>query len=126
MLSLKEYRSSKDAKGLIAKMFEARHVAHVLHLKSKSYSEHKALGSFYEGILDFIDEFVETYQGQYGLVGDIPLEADSFPEATAYLEDCALYFAVGRDALKDPHLQNMMDEVMSLTYKTIYKLKNLK
>jgi hypothetical protein len=126
MLSLQEYRTSKDAKGLMAKMFEARHVAHVLHLKSKSYSEHKALGSFYDGLLELLDDFVETYQGQYGLVGDIPLEVDSFPEAVSYLEDSAKFFAVGRDALKDPHLQNIMDEVMSLTYKTVYKLKFLK
>jgi hypothetical protein len=126
MLSLKEYRTSKDAKGLMAKMFEARHVAHVLHLKSKSYSEHKALGAFYEGLLGFLDDFVETYQGQYGLVGDLPLEVETFPEAVSYLEDCALYFAVGRDALKDHHLQHMVDEVISMTYKTIYKLKFLK
>jgi hypothetical protein len=33
---------------------------------------------------------------------------------------------VGRDALKDPHLQNVIDEVVALTYKTIYKLKFLK
>lgn len=126
MLTLQEYRSSKDAKGLMLKMFEARHVAHVLHLKSKSYSEHEALGSFYDGLLGFLDEFVETYQGQYGLVGDLPLEVGSFPEAVSYLEDCAKFFVVGRDALKDSHLQNMMDEVLSLTYKTIYKLKFLK
>jgi hypothetical protein len=126
MLSLKEYRNSKDARGLMLKMFEARHVAHVLHLKSKSYSEHEALGSFYEGLLGFLDDFVETYQGKYGLVGDMPLEVDSFPEAVEYLEDCALYFSVGRDALKDHHLQHMVDEVISMTYKTIYKLKFLK
>jgi hypothetical protein len=126
MLSLKEYRNSKDARGLMLKMFEARHVAHVLHLKSKSYSEHEALGSFYEGLLGFLDDFVETYQGKYGLVGDMPLEVDSFPEAVEYLEDCVLYFSVGRDALKDHHLQHMVDEVISMTYKTIYKLKFLK
>lgn len=126
MLTLQEYRSSKDAKGLARKMFEARHVAHVLHLKSKSYSEHEALGSFYEGLLPLLDGFVETYQGQYGLMGDLPVEVDSFPEPAAYLEDCAKFFVVGREALKDSHLQNMMDEIISLTYKTVYKLKFLK
>lgn len=126
MLSLKEYRDSKDARGLMLKMFEARHVAHVLHLNSKSYSEHKALGSFYEGLLVFLDDFVETYQGKYGLVGDLPIDVDSSPEAVSYLEDCAKFFTVGRDALKDHHLQHMVDEAISLTYKTVYKLKFLK
>lgn len=126
MLSLQEYKSSKDARGLVLKMFEARHVVHVLHLKSKSYSEHEALGAFYEGLLGFLDDFVETYQGKYGLVGDLPIEVGSFPDAVSYLEDCSKFFAVGRGALKDSHLQNMMDEVLSLTYKTVYKLKFLK
>jgi hypothetical protein len=35
-------------------------------------------------------------------------------------------FVLGRDSLKDPHLQNIMDEIIALTYRTIYKLKNLK
>jgi hypothetical protein len=126
MLTLQEYKSSKDARGLMLKMFEARHVAHVLHLKSKSYSEHEALKSFYDGLLGFLDDFVETYQGKYGLVGDLPLEVESFPDAVSYLEDCAKFFVVGRDALKDHHLQHMVDEVISMTYKTVYKLKHLK
>jgi hypothetical protein len=28
--------------------------------------------------------------------------------------------------MKDSHLQNIVDEILSLTYKTIYKLKYLK
>ncbi len=107
-------------------MFEARQVAHNLHLKSKSFSEHKALNSFYDDLLGFTDDFVETYQGQYGLLGDFELNVEAVSNATEYLEDCAKLFAVGRDSLKDSHLQNIMDEVIALTYKTIYKLKFLK
>jgi hypothetical protein len=107
-------------------MFEARQVAHNCHLKSKSFSEHKALNSFYDGLLDLVDEFVETYQGQYGLLGDAEFEVGSVANAVEYLEDCAKLFAVGRDSLKDSHLQNIMDEVIALTYRTVYKLKFLK
>jgi hypothetical protein len=126
MLSLQEYKQSKGTKGLVQKMFEARQVAHNLHLKSKSFSEHKALNSFYDDLLGFTDDFVETYQGQYGLLGDFELNVEAVSNATEYLEDCAKLFAVGRDSLKDSHLQNIMDEVIALTYKTIYKLKFLK
>jgi Family of unknown function (DUF5856) len=126
MLTLQEYKQSKGAKGLIQKMFEARQVAHNCHLKTKSFAEHKALQGFYEGVLDLVDEFTETYQGQYGLVGDFDLDIKPVGDAVEYLEDCSKLFSVGRDSLKDSHLKNIMDEVVSLTYRTLYKLKFLK
>ena len=126
MLTLQEYKQSKDAKGLVQKMFEARQVAHNCHLNSKSFSEHKALNSFYDDILDLADQFVETYQGQYGLMGEFELNVQKVGDAVGYLEDCAKLFSVGRDSLKDSHLKNIMEEVISLTYRTIYKLKFLK
>ena len=126
MLNLQEYKQSKGAKGLVQKMFEARQVAHNCHLKSKSFSEHKALNSFYDNLLELVDEFVETYQGQYGLLGDCEFSVEGVANALDYLEDCAMLFKVGRDSLKDSHLQNIMDEVVALTYRTIYKLKFLK
>lgn len=126
MLTLQEYKQSKGAKGLVQKMFEARQVAHNLHLKTESFAGHKALDDFYDGILGHIDDFVETYQGQYGLLGDSEFKVESVDDAVQYLEDCAKLFVVGRDSLKDSHLKNIIDEVVCLTYKTIYKLKFLK
>lgn len=126
MLSLQEYKQSKGVQGLVQKMFEARQIAHNLHLKSKSFAEHEALGSFYTGLLDLVDEFVEVYQGQYGLLNDCEFKIDSVPNVIEYVEDCAKLFIVGRESLKDSHLQNIIDEVLSLTYRTVYKLKFLK
>jgi hypothetical protein len=126
MITLQQYNQSKDAKGLVQKMFEARQVAHNCHLRTKSFAEHKALNSFYEHLLEMVDDFVETYQGQYGLLGDCEFKVEAVASATEYLEDCVKIFVVGRDALKDLHLQNIMDEVVALTYRTIYKLKFLK
>ena len=68
MLSLKDYKNAKDIKNLVAKLFESRQVAHNVHLQTKSYAQHKALNGFYENILYFTDTFVETYQGQYGIL----------------------------------------------------------
>lgn len=126
MLSLQEYKQSKGAVGLVQKMFEARQVTHNLHLKTKSFAGHEALGSFYEELLGKVDEFVETYQGQYGIMEDCEFQVKSVDDPVQYLEDCAKLFAVGRDSLKDSHLKNIMDEVVSLTYRTLYKLKFLK
>lgn len=126
MITLQEYKRSKDVKGLVGKMFEARQVAHNCHLSTQSFAQHSALGGFYDDLLDHIDEFVEVYQGQHGLLGDCDFKAETVDNAVDYLEDCAKLFAVGRDNLKDSHLKNIMDEVVALTYRTIYKLKFLK
>jgi hypothetical protein len=101
-------------------------VAHEYHLKSKSFSEHKALNGFYNDMLDFADEFVETYQGQYGILTDYSISTKPVHNILEYMEDCVRVFSAGREELEDPHLQNIIDEVVSLTYRTIYKLKFLK
>jgi arsenate reductase-like glutaredoxin family protein len=126
MLTIQEYKQSKSVKGLVEKMFEARQIAHTCHLKSKSFSEHKALGEFYTELLDYLDEFIETYQGQYGILNGYEISIQSVENALEYLEDCVKLFVVGRESLKDSHLQNIMDEIIATTYRTIYKLKFLK
>lgn len=127
MISLKDYKNSNDVKNLVQKMFEARQVSHNCHLQSKSYSQHEALGEFYNEILLLTDTFVESYQGQYGiLTGYEKINIVSVGDIETYIEDCAKIFILGRDSLKDSHLKNIMDEAITLTYKTLYKLKNLK
>jgi hypothetical protein len=130
MMSLQQYKNSNNIKSLIAKLFEARQVAHNVHLQTKSYSEHKALNRFYEDVLDLTDSLVESYQGQYGILTGYEklIQIEPVNEMVNYLEDCAKIFALGRDAMKDSdsHLKNILDEIVSLTYSTLYKLKNLK
>lgn len=126
MISLQEYKQSKSVPNLVSKMFEARQIAHNLHLKSKSFSEHEALGGFYDGLLNLVDNFIETYQGQYGLISDYNIQTKDVANTLEYMEDTVKLFAAGRESLKDSHLQNIMDEIIALTYKTIYKLKYLK
>ena len=40
--------------------------AHILHLQSQSYAQHKALGNFYEELGDLVDAVVEQWQGLNG------------------------------------------------------------
>ena len=55
-----------------SKLFESREMAHIYHLTVKgemgSHAAHLALNEYYDGILGFIDEMIEVYQGQYGIV----------------------------------------------------------
>ena len=40
---------------LISRVFYARNLAHFEHWRTKSYSQHKALGSFYDDVIDAVD-----------------------------------------------------------------------
>lgn len=126
MLNLKDYNKNKEIKTCIQKLFECRQVSHNVHLKTKSYSEHNALNAFYDGLLILVDDFVETFQGQYGLVGDIEFSVKTVDNIIEYLDDFASLTKSTRESIKESHLQNILDEILSLTYKTIYKLKFLK
>lgn len=127
MLRLNEFKNAKDANLVFAKLFEARDFAHVAHLKTKSYAQHKALNGFYDDLLELTDSFIETYQGQYGLA-KIEVSTVKDSEPVEYLEDFAKYMMEARNSMskQDTHLHNILDEIVALTYQTIYKLKFLK
>ena len=94
-----------------------------------SYAAHVALGAYYEGILDFIDELIETYQGQYELVEDFEIintiDTKSKPPIE-YFNELVMFVKTTRNTSlspEDTHLQNVIDEVVGLIYRTLYKLK---
>lgn len=117
-----------------SKLFEVRQVTHEYHLQVKgegSYAAHVALNDLYDGILDFADELIETYQGQYGIVEEykpIDNSAAKSKDKIAYLEELTSFIKENRKAfaVEDTHLHNIIDEIVALVYKTLYKLKNLK
>ena len=130
MLSLKDYKNSQNIIYLVAKLFEARQVSHNVHLQTKSYSEHKALNEFYDEILEFTDLLVESYQGQHGILTGYEklIQIEPVTDIVEYLEDCIQMFLISKKSIdeKDSHIKNIMEEIIALTYKTLYKLKNLK
>jgi len=117
---------------ILNKLFESREVTHVMHLSSKSYANHKALETYYEGIVDLIDLLAEAYQGQYGLIKDYTFIKDKpsdMNDAVKYLENIVNYILDNRYKEykeKDAHLQAIIDEIINLQFRTIYKLKYLK
>jgi len=127
---MKDYSNFKNSQGaakFFGSLLAARTQAHVLHLASKSFSEHKALGSFYEALTEFTDDIIETYQGQYGMV-EIETKTQNSKAALPFLESLAVEFKDARKLFseKDTHLHNILDEIVALTYKTVYKVKFLK
>lgn len=113
---------------LIVTLFHARTTAHVMHLQTRSYAEHKALNEFYDEIVGLTDSFAEAYQGEYGLIED--LHADYKPQNAALellddLRECV--DECEKELHKDDsHLRNLLDEIRSLIASTQYKLRFLK
>jgi hypothetical protein len=100
--------------------------AHLLHLQTRSYAEHKALQHYYEGIDGIVDDFVETYQGKYGLITDYPTTYEAPAAPLEYMVGLSDYLKQARPSLpQDSELQNILDEMAALLDRTIYKLRFL-
>jgi hypothetical protein len=110
-------------------MFLARDVAHSVHLNTRSFAKHKALGGFYDNVIDLADKFAEAYQGRHGLIGPISLHsARKTSNITEFLEDNLKEIEDARYKVcdkSDTALQNIIDEIVGLYLSTLYKLKFL-
>lgn len=102
---------------------------HILHLTTKSYAEHKALEDFYTDVGDLVDEFVEAFQGKYGLLHDFTADY-ALPgqpvEYLTYLKDEVATLRRAEKFPQDSELQNIVDEIAQLIDSTLYKLRFLK
>jgi hypothetical protein len=103
---------------------------HILHLTTLSYSQHKALETYYTEIGDHVDDFVEAFQGKYGLlhdfIADYALPPTSALEYLTYLKDEVASLRVAPSFPQDSELQNITDEIAQLIDSTLYKLRFLK
>ena len=111
----------------VGQLFLARDVTHSVHLNTRSYAKHKALGGFYPKIIDLADDLVETYQGRHGLIGPITLHsAEKSNNVVEFLEDSLKEIEEARKEYKDDSaIQNIIDGIVDLYLSTLYKLKFL-
>lgn len=110
---------------LIEQSFKARNAAHARHWKTDSFSQHSALGDFYDEIIESLDKYVEAHQGLFGIVGK--LESD-VPDIITALRDDLVWLNQNRDKVSRnvPALENIFDELTGIYLKTIYKLEHLR
>ena len=103
--------------------------AHILHLVSLSYSQHKALETYYTEVGDLVDGFVEAFQGKYGLLTKFTSGFEPPSDALiylTYLKDEVFALRNAEKFPKDTELQNVVDEIAQLIDSTLYKLRFLK
>lgn len=119
----------------VAALLGARDIVHLAHLSTLSYARHKAFGGLYEDILDYTDNFVETYQGQTGKLIEVKkIDAVPVPDdgMEAWLEEfcdgvvkaAKLEFAQNMDEYG--HFVNDIETLIGQIYHTLYKLKFLR
>jgi hypothetical protein len=117
------------ASEFVGMLFLARDVTHSVHLNTRSYSKHKALGHFYEDVIELADKFAEAYQGRHGLIGPINLHsAKKTNNVMEFMQDQLADIEKGRYDLcekTDTPIQNIIDEIVGLYLSTIYKLRFL-
>jgi hypothetical protein len=112
---------------LIAKTFATRNAAHLAHWKTKSLSEHLALGEFYDGIPDLVDKIVESYQGAYALIGDVDIQPVAPKNMIKNLLEDVMWINKNREKISQglSAIENLIDSLSDHYLSTIYKLKNL-
>ena len=118
-----------NASQFVGQLFLSRNVAHSVHLNTRSYSKHKALGHFYEDVIELADKFAEAYQGRHGLIGPIAIPASKkTTNIIEFLQGQLEDIEKGRyDVCEktDTPIQNIIDEIIGLYLSTLYKLRFL-
>jgi high-affinity Fe2+/Pb2+ permease len=121
--------NNEDFCEMVCQMLHSQTQVHIFHLGTKSYSEHKALQKYYEGIDALVDGVIESYQGKYGLLTNYK----SFKNQSYKNKNQVLKYFTGllnmieekRDCCDDSFIQNQIDTIQELAYSTMYKLKFL-
>lgn len=120
-----------NVKDFFSFMIDVPSVAWRFHLSTDSYSEHMALDDFYEEMQELVDSLIEMYQGKFGKFGYLePVEYEVGKDAVSFLEgllDTIADFVEKDDTLtENGEMQSCIDDILSLTDSTLYKLKTLK
>jgi len=114
----------------VAEFISVLHQSHtqvkIWHNQTTSYSEHKALGHYYEGILELVDGLVESLQGYRPRITGYttkPLVDWSEGQSLEYLKGLCEYVANERAGLgSESWIQNQVDEIMEFLYQIKYEL----
>ena len=113
---------------LLSVLLHSVNQVHVFHLQTKSFAEHKALNKYYDSIGDIVDTLAEAYQGKYGIlkyknVSKIE-QYESKEQVIEYFDKIIKVIEKTRP-IKDDFIDNIVQEVETLIYQTLYKIKYL-
>lgn len=111
---------------LVQELFHSRDVMHLAHLKTTSYAAHVAIGDYYDAVLGFADDLLETAQGCEGKLLDVTIPGAVYEEPLAHLAKMKECLLGCRETMEYEFQKNIVDEITALVAKTMYKLQFLK
>lgn len=109
----------------VGALMNSREQAHVFHLTTNSFAQHKALQAYYEGIVPLLDAWAEAYMGKYGRLRRVTMNRRFMSDpkkARPYFK--ALLARIRKLKLPrgDTYLKNIQDEITTLIRQTLYML----
>lgn len=130
MLSKKEIIEANNTLGSL--LLHSQTQIHIFHLQTNSYAVHKALETYYKKIDNLLDNYIETFQGKYGILMNYimyPINNSNKTEISiSYLQNLQMIlYETSQNKLgrNDGDIRNILDEISDLINKTLYKLINL-
>jgi hypothetical protein len=134
VMNLNEQETKNESnlgfKNMVSTLLHSQTQVHIFHLQTKSYSEHKALQGYYEGIDELVDGLIESYQGKYDIIKNYDsVKTDNYvssEQVINYFKSLDTMIDKARKSVKESFIQNQIDTVQELIFSTIYKLRFLK
>jgi len=114
-----------EAAEFLLTLLHAATNTHLLHWTSKSYAQHQALGAFYTGLPELVDQVAEAMMGKFDATPVFPVTyyapAETAKEELEALKD---YVMQARQKLpQDSEIQNLIDEIAQSIDQTLYLLR---
>lgn len=126
-MSSQEFGAPCTPEKFAATLLHSITAVHMLHLATRSYAHHMALGTLYENLGDLVDEVIEVYQGINQKVLVYGTEQFTVPkDEIQYVGWLATFISDNRGCMgSDSQLQNLIDEIAAEVDRCNYKLNFL-
>jgi hypothetical protein len=118
---------NESAAAFVSVLFHSATVTHFMHLQTKSFAQHMALGEYYDSIVELADKWAEAYQGCYDIITGYPKDFHLATDPVKYLTQIKDFVDdIRKDLPSESQLQNIVDEIADQIDSTLYKLRFLK
>jgi hypothetical protein len=129
-VKVEDTKNNSSFQDMVSILLHSQTQTHIFHLQTKSYSEHKALQNYYEGIDGLVDGVIESYQGKYDILTSYKSikteEYKSNDQVIKYFKALDAMVEKNRKEIKESFIQNQIDTIQELIYSTLYRLRFLK
>jgi high-affinity Fe2+/Pb2+ permease len=129
-VKVNDIKNNSSFQDMVSILLHSQTQTHIFHLQTKSYSEHKALQNYYEGIDGLVDGVIESYQGKYDILTSYKSikteEYKNNDQVIKYFKALDAMVEKNRKEIKESFIQNQIDTIQELIYSTLYRLRFLK